>query len=129
MVCALCFFIEDEFILACHDEYLIIFGDPCQLGLGFAGRITGRSPMMEPAQIRAARALLGWSQGDLSKASKVGTATVYRLEKAKSTATGYVSTLARIQAAFEAAGVLVIDDDGTAGIGVRLAKSKKKRKR
>ena len=65
----------------------------------------------------------------MSTASNVGTATVYRLEKAKSTATGYVSTLARIQAAFEAAGILFIDDDGSAGFGVRLSKTQKKRKR
>jgi hypothetical protein len=32
----------------------------------------------------------------------------------------YVSTLLRIQTAFENAGVLFIDDDETAGIGVRL---------
>ncbi len=85
--------------------------------------------MIEPAQIRAARALLGWRQGDLSRASGVGTATIYRIEKASSGSTGYVSTLSRIQATFETAGVLFIDDDGSAGIGVRLAKTKKKRKR
>ena len=85
--------------------------------------------MIEPAQIRAARALLGWRQEDLSKASGVGTATVRRIESANSSATSYVSTLSRIQAAFETAGVLFIDDDGSAGIGVRLAKTKKKRKR
>ena len=85
--------------------------------------------MIEPAQIRAARALLGWRQEDLSKASGVGTATVRRIESANSSATSYVSTLARIQAAFETAGILFIDDDGSAGVGVRLAKTKKKRKR
>ena len=85
--------------------------------------------MIEPAQIRAARALLGWRQEDLSKASGVGSATVRRVESSSSSATSYVSTISRIQAAFENAGVLFIDDDGSAGIGVRLAKSKKKRKR
>jgi transcriptional regulator with XRE-family HTH domain len=85
--------------------------------------------MIEPAQIRAARALLGWRQEDLSKASGVGTATVRRIESANSSGTSYVSTLSRIQAAFETAGILFIDDDGSAGIGVRLAKTKKKRKR
>ena len=44
-------------------------------------------------------------------------------------ATSYVSTISRIQAAFETAGVVFIDDDGSAGFGVRLAKTKKKRKR
>jgi transcriptional regulator with XRE-family HTH domain len=85
--------------------------------------------MIESAQIRAARALLGWRQEDLSKASGVGTATVRRIESANSSATSYVSTLSRIQAAFETAGILFIDDDGSSGIGVRLAKTKKKRKR
>jgi transcriptional regulator with XRE-family HTH domain len=85
--------------------------------------------MIEPAQIRAARALLGWRQEDLSKASGVGAATVRRVESSNSRATSYVSTLSRIQAAFETAGILFIDDDGSAGFGVRLAKTKKKRKR
>ena len=83
--------------------------------------------MIEPAQIRAARALLGWRQEDLSKASGVGTATIWRIEKANSSGTGYVSTLLRIQTAFENAGVLFIDDDQTAGIGVRLAKKRRRR--
>jgi len=84
--------------------------------------------MLEPAQIRAARALLGWRQQDLSKASGVGTATIQRIEKSDRPTTGYVSTLARIQAALETAGVLFIDDDGTAGIGVRLTKTKKRKR-
>ncbi len=82
--------------------------------------------MLEPAQIRAARALLGWRQEDLSKASGVGTATIQRIEKSSGPMTGYVSTLVRIQAAFEGAGVLFIDDDETAGIGLRLDKNKKR---
>jgi transcriptional regulator with XRE-family HTH domain len=85
--------------------------------------------MIEPAQIRAARALLGWRQEDLSKASGVGSATVRRVESSSSSATSYVSTISRIQAALENAGVLFIDDDGSAGFGVRLAKTKTKRKR
>ena len=53
--------------------------------------------MIEPAQIRAARALLGWRQQDLSKVSSVGAATIRRIEKADSSRTGYVSTLLRIK--------------------------------
>ena len=59
----------------------------------------------------------------------LGPLLIYRVEKASSGSTGYVSTLSRIQGAFETAGVLFIDDDGSAGFGVRLAKTKKKRKR
>jgi transcriptional regulator with XRE-family HTH domain len=83
--------------------------------------------MLEPAQIRAARALLGWRQEDLSKTSGVGTATIQRIEKSDRPITGYVSTIVRIQSAFENAGVLFIDDDEAAGIGVRLTKKRKKR--
>jgi transcriptional regulator with XRE-family HTH domain len=83
--------------------------------------------MLQSAQIRAARALLGWRQEDLSKAAGVGTATIQRIEKTESGIGGYVSTLLRIQAAFENAGVLFIDDDETAGIGVRLVKKKRRR--
>ena len=85
--------------------------------------------MIESAQIRAARALLGWRQEDLSKAAGIGTATVRRIESANSSATSYVSTLSRIQASLEAAGILFIDDDGSAGIGLRLARTKRKKKR
>jgi hypothetical protein len=63
----------------------------------------------------------------LSKASGVGTATIQRIEKGDSPIGGYVSTLVRVQAAFEDAGVLFIDDDGAAGIGLRLAKKKRRR--
>ena len=82
--------------------------------------------MLEPAQIRAARALLGWRQEDLSKASGVGTATIQRIEKSHGPITGYVSTVMRIQAAFEKAGVLFITDDEIAGIGVRLTKKRRR---
>jgi transcriptional regulator with XRE-family HTH domain len=81
--------------------------------------------MLEPAQIRAARALLGWRQDDLSKASGVGTATIRRIENGGSPIVGYVSTVIRIQAAFERAGILFIDDE-IAGVGVRLAKKKRR---
>jgi transcriptional regulator with XRE-family HTH domain len=84
--------------------------------------------MLEPSQIRAARALLGWRQEDLSKASGVGTATIHRIEKSDRPSKGYVSTMSRIQAAFEDAGVLFIDADETAGIGLRLAQKRKKRR-
>jgi transcriptional regulator with XRE-family HTH domain len=83
--------------------------------------------MLESAQIRAARALLGWRQEDLSKASGVGTATIQRIEKSHRPITGYVSTLVRIQAAFEQAGIQFIEDDELGGFGLRVTKKKKKR--
>ena len=90
-------------------------------------RIGNSFLMIESAQIRAARALLGWRQEDLSKASGVGTATVQRIEKSDRPITGYVSTLVRIQAAFEQAGIQFIDDDEMGGFGLPMAKKKRKR--
>jgi len=80
--------------------------------------------MLEAAQIRAARALLGWRQEQLAEASRVGTATIQRLENSKGPLSGYVSTVMRIQSAFEQAGVRFLPDEpGSGGIGVRLAGS------
>jgi transcriptional regulator with XRE-family HTH domain len=82
--------------------------------------------MLEPAQIRAARALLGWRQDELSKASGVGTATIRRIENSGGLISGNISTVMRIQAAFEKAGVLFINEDESAGFGVRFTRRKKR---
>src|SRR5438874_8850990 len=82
------------------------------------------SPMLESAQIRAARVPLGWRQEDLSKASGGGTATIRRIEKSHRSITGYVSTLVRIQAAFEQAGIQFIESE-MGGFGLRMAKKRK----
>jgi len=84
--------------------------------------------MLEPGQIRAARALLGWRQSELSKASGVGTATIRRIENGGSPISGNVSTIIRIQEAFEKAGILFINEDETGGQGLRLVKKRGKRR-
>jgi transcriptional regulator with XRE-family HTH domain len=81
--------------------------------------------MLQTAQIRAARALLGWKQNDLAKAARVNIATVRRIESKEGAVMGYVSTLMRIQSAFEEAGIRFLDNDAEGGIGVRLRKQKK----
>lgn len=58
------------------------------------------------SQCRAARALINWSQDDLSKASAVGRATLANFESEKSTP--YDRTLRDIQSALEEAGVIFI---------------------
>jgi transcriptional regulator with XRE-family HTH domain len=67
---------------------------------------------------------LGWRQEDLSKASGVGTATIYRIEKSQDSITGYASTLVRIQAALEQAGIEFIENDEVGGYGLRFSKKK-----
>ena len=79
--------------------------------------------MILPAQIRAARALLGIDQTTLSELAEVGTSTVKRIELA-STISGTAQTLWKIQTALEAAGIEFLPADDNKGAGVRLKKQK-----
>jgi transcriptional regulator with XRE-family HTH domain len=83
--------------------------------------------MLQVAQIRAARALLGWRQEDIAEAAKISVATIRRIESQEELLTGNVSTLLKIQAAFEQAGIQFIDEDEMGGFGLRLEKKKRKR--
>jgi transcriptional regulator with XRE-family HTH domain len=75
--------------------------------------------MIGAAQIRAARALLGISQRELSKIADVAISTVKRLELAEDI-TGSARTLWNLQTALEKAGVAFISADEHMGPGVRL---------
>ena len=77
--------------------------------------------MLHSEQLRAARALLGWRQEDLSKASGIGLATIQRIEKGSGPLRANVSTAVRIQEALEGAGVRFLGRDQNGGIGVRLS--------
>ncbi len=70
-------------------------------------------------QIKAARALLSWSQSDLSLTSGVSIPTIKRLEARDGPLSGYPATAKRIISAFDAAGIEFIDENG-GGVGVRL---------
>ncbi len=73
--------------------------------------------MITPAQCRAARALLNWSQQELAKNAAVGIVTVHQLEAGLSEPRR--ATLDVIRRALEAAGVEFIDQNG-GGPGVRF---------
>jgi transcriptional regulator with XRE-family HTH domain len=75
--------------------------------------------MRYSAQIRAARALLGWSQDKLARAAGIGLATLQRIEQSEGIVKGNFSTVLKIQKALEQAGIHFTDDEAT-GIGVRL---------
>jgi transcriptional regulator with XRE-family HTH domain len=77
---------------------------------------------MTPSQTRAARDLLNWNQGDLATRAEVSEVTVRNFENEKSTPQR--ATLAAIQRALEAAGVIFVEDNGE-GPGVRLRKTKR----
>ena len=74
---------------------------------------------INPTQCRAARALLRWSQTELAKAANLSRTTLAGFEsERRCLRTG---TLVDIRKALEAAGVIVIDENGE-GPGVRLRK-------
>lgn len=76
---------------------------------------------LSPEQCIAARGLLRWTQRDLArKAAGVSISTVKRFEQGTHATTE--DNLARIRKALERGGVLFIDANGNAGLGVRLKK-------
>ncbi len=75
--------------------------------------------MIHPRQIRAARALLGWSARDLARRAGVHARTVQRLERPQARAAGAgrpgvraVGTLAKVERALAHAGVTFLDQGG-----------------
>jgi transcriptional regulator with XRE-family HTH domain len=75
--------------------------------------------VISPAQLRAARALLAWSQDQLATASGVPKRTIARVELGQ--AVPQRRTASAIRAALESAGVEFIPENG-GGAGVRLRK-------
>lgn len=71
-------------------------------------------------QVRAARALIGWSRDQLAKESGATTRTVARFELGEGTTRP--ATVQAIRSALESAGVEFIPENG-GGPGVRLRKA------
>ena len=76
---------------------------------------------LNPAQIRAGRALVRWSAQNLAQASKVGLSTIRRAELMDNGTVMTAANNAAIRQAMEAAGVEFIEENG-GGPGVRLRK-------
>ena len=70
-------------------------------------------------QCRAARAMLGWSQGDLADAATVSRTTVVDFERG--VRTPHRNNLDAIRRAFENAGIEFIPENG-GGAGLRMAR-------
>lgn len=75
---------------------------------------------LNPAQCRAARALVGWSRADLAGHSGVAATTLAHFEVGKRVP--YIRTLIDVRRALEAAGVIFIFADEIGGAGVRCIK-------
>lgn len=72
---------------------------------------------MSPAQTRAARALLNWSQEQLAEKASVSVTTLRNYERGATAP--MTNNLNAIRAALEAAGIVFIRENG-GGAGVRL---------
>ncbi|MBS1032430.1 MULTISPECIES: helix-turn-helix domain-containing protein [Gluconobacter] len=72
-----------------------------------------------PAQVRAGRALIGWTQDKLASESGLPKRTIARIEGGESSPRS--TTIAAIRTALEAAGVEFVPENGS-GAGVRLRK-------
>jgi hypothetical protein len=77
------------------------------------------------AQMRAARATLRWTALDLAAASRVGVATIRRVEVVDGEIPVTAANEVAIRRALEAAGIEFIDENG-GGPGVRLRKRQQK---
>ncbi len=82
--------------------------------------------MITPEQCRAARALLGWSQKELSKRTKISDVTIRKFELRKTHLKE--STAQHFRLVFERSGVVFIDENG-GGPGARLEKPVKEKVR
>jgi predicted transcriptional regulator len=80
--------------------------------------------MISVRQMKAARALVGWSQSDLAEASGVSEPTIARLESEDGPIGGRIETSKKLIAALEKAGIEFIEENG-GGLGVRLRKAKR----
>jgi transcriptional regulator with XRE-family HTH domain len=79
--------------------------------------------MITAAQLRAARALLGFDQRQLAGLSGLSVPTIQRMEASETMVRGNVDSLVKLIAAFESVGLEMIDDGAVSnslGRGVRL---------
>jgi transcriptional regulator with XRE-family HTH domain len=80
--------------------------------------------MIEAAQIRAARALIDWSQSKLAEAAGVSPSIVRRFEAGGPDHGADQAAIDKMRAALEAAGIAFISKNG-GGAGVRLREGQK----
>jgi predicted transcriptional regulator len=79
--------------------------------------------MINPAQMRAARALLGIDQRRLAELAGVSLPTIQRMEASEGNVRGVIDTLTKVVEALDRAGVELIGNEQASrgrGRGVRL---------
>jgi transcriptional regulator with XRE-family HTH domain len=76
--------------------------------------------MLTPAQLRAARALVGYTREQLAEASGTSAETIKRFEQRKEGSDPRRSTMVKWRTALAQAGVAFIEADNGQGEGVRF---------
>jgi transcriptional regulator with XRE-family HTH domain len=76
-------------------------------------------PKVSIRQVKAARALLGWSQEELAAAAQISIPTIKRLEARDGPLGGRSETGDKIRKALQVGGVEFIEENG-GGAGVRM---------
>lgn len=76
--------------------------------------------MLIGPQIRMARAALGWTVADLSKASGISPSAIMRAETASGVPVMKAPNLFKLQRTLEVGGIVFIDATETVGAGVRF---------
>jgi ribosome-binding protein aMBF1 (putative translation factor) len=82
---------------------------------------------LTPGQIKAARALVGWSAEELAQVTALGITTIRRAELAKAETTLTAANDLAVRRALETAGIEFIEENG-GGPGVRLRKRAQSKK-
>lgn len=81
--------------------------------------------MFNPAQLRAARALLDWTRADLAERSNVSLMTIQMFEQGASDPRQ--STLIALRSALSKAGVIFLEEADAHGPGVAFSASQKRK--
>lgn len=76
--------------------------------------------MISGQQIKAARALLEWTQPALAAAAGLSVPTIVRMESALGPSRSVAGNVEAVKRALEDAGVIFLDADDQSGLGVRL---------
>lgn len=81
-----------------------------------------KMPELTAAQIRAARALLDWTQPKLAEVTKLSVPTIRRMESARGPSASTAANVEAVRRALESAGVIFLEPKSNkdGGAGVRL---------
>ena len=80
--------------------------------------------MISPAQLRAARALLGIDQRKLAELSRLSVPTIQRMEASEGVIRGNVESLMKLVGALDAAGIELIGEGAISQAGGRSVRFK-----